>query len=248
MVPVRRPGGAGARECPPRNTRFPCSAMSACTDRKAPTLTGWPCAACDLKSGIAVTVIRPIGCMAAQRCIRNWSRASSDEPATPYQRRVTALHAHRMSSDSAGPTAVLKNCLIGEPLIFRLMFLSNVVAYPCRHSLQEDRHHVQQGDRHHVQRSAKLWIPPAGDQRFSHQRFAKTFGKLGNRRNLESQNHRNPAGFLAECGRPEGLSPRSRLRRTNGTAPVRPAAASNSNSIGFDRRIIFISTASRHYS
>jgi hypothetical protein len=40
-----------------------------------------------------------------------------------------------------GPYAVRKNYLSSTVKRIRLTFLSNVVAYPCRHSRTEDRHH-----------------------------------------------------------------------------------------------------------
>jgi hypothetical protein len=46
--------------------------------------------------------------------------------------------------------------------------LSNVVAYACRHSLREVRHH------------AFLCTSPAGDHGFSHQGFAAAIGNSQN--------------------------------------------------------------------
>ena len=85
----------------------------------------------------------------------------SETPATMH-----ALHA----SEFPGPYTVRKNYLARrDGATWRLTELSNVVAYTCRHSRTEDRHHGHRSD--------FLCTPPAGDQRFGHQRFSSA--KMG---------------------------------------------------------------------
>jgi hypothetical protein len=55
---------------------------------------------------------------------------------------MPALHA----GESRGPYAVRKYCLAPTVPRNRLTFLSNVVAYACRHLAQEDRYSAHASD------------------------------------------------------------------------------------------------------
>jgi hypothetical protein len=68
------------------------------------------------------------------------------------------------------PLAVGKNYHARMMTILSLTGLSNVVAYVCRHSATEDRHHGQARASH--------WQARSGDQRFGSQRFRHGRRKL----------------------------------------------------------------------
>jgi hypothetical protein len=119
-----------------------------------------------------------------------WAGAQRSRPAESAWDGAADAPRSRVHALHAGELAPLLRCasiILPAGDDRRLTELSNVVAYPCRHSRAEDRRHAH--------RSAFFGCPSTGDQSFSHQRFPSAKTGCANCANCANPRHGPPIRY-----------------------------------------------------
>ena len=118
-----------------------------------------------------------------------WAGAQRSRPAESARDGADAprSRAHALHAGKLAPLLRCASIILPAGDDRRLTELSNVVAYPCRPSRTEDRRHGPH--------PGLLWIPPAGDQSFSHQRFPSAKTGCANCANCANPRHGPPIRY-----------------------------------------------------